>query len=130
MSRLVEVALPLPLFQTFTYSAPDDLANPVLPGSRVVVPLRGGREVGICVGESDPAAVPPARVRAILASPDREPALDAPMLELCRWVADYYVVPLGVALRCALPAALTGAAAPTPSVKTRRVAVVSRELPS
>ena len=128
--RLVEVALPLPLFQTFTYSVPDTLANPVLPGSRVVVPLRRGKEVGVCVGESDPGAAPPVKVRAVLASPDREPALDAPMLELCRWIAEYYVVPLGVAMRCALPAALTGAAAPTPSVKTRRVAVVSRELPS
>ena len=130
MPRLVDVALPLPLFQTFTYSVPDTLANPVSAGSRVVVPLRGGKEIGVCVGESDPAVAPPPRVRAILAAPDREPAVDAPLLELCRWIAEYYIVPLGVALRSALPAALTGAAAPSPSVKTRRVAAVARDLPS
>ena len=129
-ARLVEIALPLPLFQTFTYSVPDTIDNPVVAGSRVVVPLRGGKEVGVCVGESEPGAAPPARVRAILESPDREPVVDAPMLELCRWIAEYYVVPLGVALRSAIPAALTGAAAPTPAVKTRRVAVAARELPS
>ena len=128
--RLVEVALPLPLFQTFTYSVPDSLAHPVVAGSRVVVPLRGGKEIGICVGEHDPEVAPPARVRAILAAPDREPAVDPAMLELCRWIAEYYVVPLGVVLRSALPAALTGAAAPSPAVKTRRVAVVARDLPS
>src|SRR5688500_7226823 len=128
--RLVEVALPLPLFQTFTYGVPDALADPVVAGSRVVVPLRGGKEIGICVGESDPAVAPPAKVRGILAAPDREPAVDPPLLELCRWIAEYYVVPIGVALRSALPAALAGAAAPTPAVKTRRVAVVGRDLPS
>jgi len=28
------------------------------------------------------------------------------MLDLCRWIAEYYVTPLGVALRCALPHAM------------------------
>ena len=52
-TRFVQVALPLPLFQTFTYAVEDGLANPISVGSRVVVPLRNDREVGICVGLSD-----------------------------------------------------------------------------
>jgi primosomal protein N' (replication factor Y) (superfamily II helicase) len=52
------------------------------------------------------------------------------MLELCRWMAEYYVAPLGVALRSVLPAALTGAAVPVPAQKTRRVAAITRELES
>src|SRR5579859_2742066 len=48
--RFVQVALPLPLFQNFTYAVEDGLSNPVVVGSRVVVPLRNGREIGICVG--------------------------------------------------------------------------------
>ena len=51
--RFIEVALPLPLFQTFTYAVEDGLANPVAIGSRVIVPLRNGKEVGICIGVSD-----------------------------------------------------------------------------
>jgi len=39
-TRFVQVALPLPLFQTFTYAVEDGLANPITVGSRVVVPLR------------------------------------------------------------------------------------------
>src|SRR5205823_13550037 len=42
----------------------------------------------------------------------------------------YYVVPLGVALKCALPAALSGADDPVPAQKKRRVARIVRELPS
>ena len=45
--RLVEVALPLPLHQTFTYSVKEEAGNPLLPGSRVVVPLRRARAIGI-----------------------------------------------------------------------------------
>ncbi|HVE79511.1 MAG TPA: DEAD/DEAH box helicase, partial [Gemmatimonadaceae bacterium] len=127
---LVEVALPLPLFHTFTYEVPDGLRNPVVPGSRVVVPLRKGREVGVVLGEGDGAGVGRGKLRPLLDAPDREPALDAAMLALCRWVAEYYVVPIGMAMRCALPGLLTGAATPTPARRTRRVAAIRLELPS
>ena len=43
----------IPLFQTFTYAVEDGLANPIKIGSRVVVPLRKDKEVGICVGLTD-----------------------------------------------------------------------------
>ena len=62
--------------------------------------------------------------------PDPEPAVSPAILALCRWVAEYYVVPIGLALRCALPLMLTGAAVPTPPQKTRRVAAIRRHLPS
>ena len=51
--RLVEVALPLPLHQTFTYAVKEEPGNPLLPGSRVVVPLRQAKAIGICLGASD-----------------------------------------------------------------------------
>ncbi|HEY3133216.1 MAG TPA: primosomal protein N' [Gemmatimonadaceae bacterium] len=128
-TRFVQVALPLPLFQTFTYAVEDGLANPITVGSRVVVPLRNDREVGICVGLTDIS--PLKRMpKAVLESPDSQPAVGGSLLELCRWMADYYVVPLGVVLRTALPAALTGADAPTPSRKTRRIVRLGAEIPS
>ena len=70
------------------------------------------------------------KYKDVLAAPDEAPSVDPPMLALCRWIADYYVVPLGVALRCALPAALTGAAAPVPARKTQRVLQIGLEIPS
>jgi primosomal protein N' (replication factor Y) len=125
---LVDVALPLPLFRTFTYEVGGDVAARAAIGHRVVVPFRGRKQLGVVVGAgAAPAGV---RIQPIVEAPDEVPVLSAAMLALCRWIAEYYVVPLGVALRSALPAALTGAAAPVPSQKTRRVVVIRRDLPS
>ena len=75
------------------------------------------------------------RVRAVTPKaihdvPDAEPAVTGELLTLCRWIAEYYVVPLGVALRCALPALLTGAGAPEPSQRTHRVVTLARHVES
>jgi primosomal protein N' (replication factor Y) (superfamily II helicase) len=127
--KFAEIALPLPLFQNFTYAVEEGLANPVVVGSRVVVPLRNKREVGICLGVSDASPLK-RKPKAVLESPDAEPAIGRSLLDLCKWMADYYIVPLGVALRTALPAALTGAEDPHPSRKTQRVVRVGVGIPS
>jgi primosomal protein N' (replication factor Y) len=125
---LIAVALPLPLFRTFTYRVPDGLRGSVAPGSRVLVPFRSGKEIGLVVGAAEP--VEGGKYKDVLEAPDDAPVMDAPMLALGRWIAEYYIVPLGVALRSMLPAALTGAKVPVPVRKTRRVAQIRRDLPS
>jgi primosomal protein N' (replication factor Y) len=127
--QYVEVALPLPLFHPFTYLVDAAPRHPLVAGARVVVPFRHRHAIGICVATGSP---PPARgtAKPILDVPDAEPALDAPMLALCHWIAEYYAVPLGVALRTALPVLLTGAAAPIPARKTHRIAVLREDEPS
>jgi primosomal protein PriA-like protein len=89
--QYVEVALPLPLFHPFTYVVDGAPRHPLVPGTRVVVPFRNRKAIGICVATGSP---PPARgiAKAVLDVPDAEPALDGPMLALCRWIADYYAV--------------------------------------
>jgi len=125
---LVDVALPVPLFRTFTYRVPDGLTGSVTPGSRVVVPFRNRKELGLVVGIAEPRDG--MKLKDVVEAPDTAPVMDAPLLELCRWIADYYIVPLGIALRSALPAALTGASVPVPVRKTRRTARIIRELPT
>ena len=125
---LVDVALALPLFRTFTYRVPDELTGSVTPGSRVVVPFRNRKQLGIVVGPG--AARGPGKTKDVLDAPDAAPVMSEQMIALCRWIADYYVSPLGVVLRSALPAALTGAESPVPPRKTRRVAEITGELPS
>ncbi len=128
--RLVDVALPLPLFRSFTYAVEGETRHPLVPGSRVVVPVRGGRAVGYCLGESDGAALGSAKPKAIIDVPDAEPAFRPDLLAVCRWMSDYYVSPPGLVLRAALPAALGASKRPEPSVKARRMLVLARELPS
>jgi len=125
---LVDVALPLPLFRSFTYSVPDEQRHRARVGMRAVVPFRSTTALGVIVGEGAPREG--IKYKAVRELPDTEPVVSANILALCRWLAEYYLVPLGVALRTALPAALTGAAEPTPSQKTRRVANVARSLDS
>src|SRR5919112_489694 len=124
---LLDVSLPLPLFRTFSYRVPEGLTGSVEAGSRVLVPFRNKREIGIVLGPAEPREG--VKYKDVIAAPDEGPSVDAPMLELCRWIAEYYIVPLGVALRCALPAALTGAGAPIPARKPRRVLQIGHELP-
>ncbi len=121
----IEVALALPLFQTFTYVS----EVPVTAGMRVVVPFRRNRTIGICVGTTEVAPTMRAAPRAVLDVPDAAPVLAPAMLALCGWIAEYYVVPLGLVLRTALPAALLGAAS-KPAPKIQRVARLAREMPS
>ena len=127
--RLIDVALPVPLFQTFTYAVGNEIPTAVQPGARVVVPFRKGKEMGVCLG---PAEAAPAKVvpKSVIGVPDAEPAFTPAQLAVCRWIADYYIAPLGVVLRGALPALLTGAAAPQPAEKTQRIVSLRRDLPS
>ncbi|NJD18202.1 MAG: primosomal protein N', partial [Gemmatimonadetes bacterium] len=124
MSTRVEVALPLPIYRTFTYGAE---AVPPPVGARVLVPFRGERRIGWVVGPGEGGAI--RGLKSVLAVLDDEPTVTGDVLALCRWMADYYVTPLGVALRSALPAVLSDPSrSAAPPVKTRRVVRLTREL--
>ena len=124
----VTVALPLPLFRNFTYEVDDADASRARVGMRAVVPFRNRREIGVIVEVAGaPNGVTP---KPVFALPDTEPVLSDELLRLCRWISDYYVVPLGLAIRTVLPAALGSHTAPEPSRKTRRVASLGVALES
>ena len=84
---LIDVALPLPLFRAFSYRLPDGLAGSVEPGSRVLVPFRNKREIGIVIGPAEPREG--VKYKEVIAAPDDAPSVDPPMLALCQWIAEY-----------------------------------------
>ena len=98
----VEVALPLPLARTFTYAIH---GPPPPPGTRVLVPFRREEKVGWVVGPGAKEAVP--GIRSVLDILDDTPSVPAEILALSRWMADYYLAPLGMVLRGALPSVLS-----------------------
>src|SRR6478672_543926 len=126
---LVEVALPVPLFQTFTYALDPAAERVPEAGSRVVVPFRNKKEIGICLGPSDGSHLKQ-KAKRVIEVPDFAGVLSGPMIELCKWISDYYIVPLGVVLRTALPASLTGAEKPRPQRKTQRIVRLREDLPT
>ena len=126
--RCVAVALPVPLFRTFTYRVPDGMAMPAI-GQRVLVPFRASRAIGVVLEH----VAPPEGItlKSVLAVPDETPALPAPLLHTARWIAEYYAAPVGITVRAMLPTALTTATSPTPSRKTvRLVRIVENALES
>lgn len=100
----VQVALlGFPFLEPFTYAVPD--AHSIVPGLAVVVPL-GSRQVTGVVTVGPVEAAPttdPAKIRFILQVLDEVPVCDTSMLQLTKWVADYYVCGWGEVLRAALP---------------------------
>lgn len=108
---LAEVALPLPIFRTFTYEVPPELRGRAEPGMRVLVPFGRGDRVGWIDRLRD--GEPGEETKAISALLDPRPSLPPALLNVCRWVADYYIASLGQVVRSALPAALSGVTAET-----------------
>jgi len=102
----VRVALPLPLFDPYTYRVPETLADRVRPGARVVVPVRRQEMVGIVVEAG--ADAPAMEAKEILAVPDPEPAITEPLLGTADWIARYYGAPGGLVLRAMLPSGMWG----------------------
>lgn len=132
-SRLVEVALPLPMPRTFTYRLEGetrgaDAVGPegVQPGCRVEVPFGPRRLVGWVVGPSEKEDGP--RIRSVHRVLESQPSADGELLRLARWIADYYLSSTGLVLRTALPNPL--AVVGGDRVRTRRVARLTRELPT
>ena len=111
MTSFARVAVPRPLHQTFLYRIPDSLKAEIKPGCRVVVPFGHKQLIGwVDALEQQPETLP-SKIREILDVPDCEPVLSPKLLELCRWVSRYYVAPLGLTFRAALPARLTSESA-------------------
>ena len=102
--RLVNVALPLPSFEPFTYSIPESLADKIIAGNRVIVPFGKTFKTGVVIGF--PADTPLKTVKEIIDLADNDPPLPKNLLELCKWISDYYCCPLGETLATAHPAGM------------------------
>jgi len=101
MVRTCEVALPLPLRTSFTYRVPDALDELAVTGARVVVPFRNRSMLGVILERGNRADN--AELKEIAEVPDAVPALSPRLIELGRWVASYYLAPIGETLRAMLP---------------------------
>ena len=99
-------------------------------GARVRVPI-GNRTVTGCVVESPARNATPADDRGVRLQPDlkeiievldAEPFLPPAVVELCQWVADYYLAGIGDAIAVALP---PGAREKASGFRTRRTAALT-----
>ena len=107
---LVDVILPLPLADTYTYRLPQRLHDRVSVGSRVVVPF-GSKKIYSAIVVSvhaphTPASPLPPNLKEAIDVLDGAPVLLPAQLWLWRWIADYYLCTLGEVYKAALPSGL------------------------
>jgi primosomal protein N' (replication factor Y) (superfamily II helicase) len=102
MPVFCDVALPVPLDVTFTYIIGD--VAPVV-GGRVLVPFGQGQGKTLSgivtrIHDEKPSAKVIKRVAQVI---DTEPVLDERLIALGRWIAGYYLAPIGEVLQTMLP---------------------------
>jgi primosomal protein N' (replication factor Y) len=101
--KIIEVAVPLPIENTFHYGAPSELCRRMAVGVRVLVPFGRRKITAYVVGlpaESNE------ELRDVLEVLDEDPLFTEQELELFRWSARYYFHPLGEVIKAALPAGI------------------------
>ncbi len=116
MPLFCDVALAVPLDMVFTYAIPPGM-EPVV-GGRVLVPFRQQRMSGIVVELHDrlpqssasrdsqgnaSGSVSQVKIKKVIEALDLTPVLDEQLLKLGKWIADYYLAPIGEVFRTMLP---------------------------
>jgi primosomal protein N' (replication factor Y) len=99
MPQFCDVALPVPLDVVFSYRIPED-TQPIV-GGRVLVPFRQQRLSGVVVELHD--REPSVSTKSLVSVLDSQPVLDDQLMRLGKWIAGYYLAPLGEVLRSMVP---------------------------
>src|SRR5205085_7990804 len=120
LPQFAHVAVPVHLRKLFTYRLPASMQRSAQVGSRVMVQLGPKATAGYIV-----ALIPRLRtgtslieseIKDIQELLDVDPPLTPEVLEITRWVADYYAAPWGEVMRAALPAGINASVEQTVSI--------------
>ncbi|MCE8901724.1 primosomal protein N' [Bacteroides fragilis] len=106
MKKYVDVILPLPLPRCFTYSLPDEGAEEVQIGCRVVVPFGRKKYYTAIVRNVHHYAPTEYEVKEISTVLDTSPILLPGQFRFWEWLADYYLCTQGDVYKAALPSGL------------------------
>ncbi|MBQ8672877.1 MAG: primosomal protein N' [Bacteroides sp.] len=106
MQKFVDVILPLPLHTCFTYLLPDEMADEVQVGCRVVVPF-GKKKFYTAIVQHIHFQRPEGyEVKEVTALLDASPLLLPLQFRFWAWLADYYLCTQGDVYKAALPSGL------------------------
>ncbi len=114
-NHTIRVAFQSAADMEFDYAVPDDLW-PIQLGRRVQVPFgkHNKLQTAFCVGvdmctDNETTAQKsqkPFKLKHVCAIVDTEPLIDDLLIQLARWISEYYVCPLGQVLAAMVPAAV------------------------
>lgn len=98
----IDIILPIPTLNTFTYCIPEAYENDVRIGKRVVVQF-GAKKFYTGIIFSIHSGPTSGQVKGILTILDKLPIIDPIHLKLWKWIADYYMCSLGEIYKAAIP---------------------------
>lgn len=101
MPSIARVVVQLSLNREFDYRIPPSLEGQVRVGTPVVVPFGKGSARGYVVGL--PAQSPHPKLKPITSVIGKKSLISPPLLELARWMSDYYLAPVEQAVAAVLP---------------------------
>lgn len=108
MYKFIDVILPLPLADTYTYSIPPEQMGKVVVGCRVIVPLGKKKHYTALVERLHNDAPKEYNVRPFDELLDETPIVTSKQLELWQWLSKYYICSLGEIFKAAVPQGLKG----------------------
>jgi primosomal protein N' (replication factor Y) len=105
--QYAEVAVPVHVLSTFIYRLPLPLRQLAQPGSRIVVPFGRKLVTGYIVALLDDlrpgTSLQESDIKEAADVLDAVPLVTPELLELTRWVSEYYLAPWGEVIKAALP---------------------------
>jgi len=102
----VDVILPLPLPQLFTYSVPENLKELTITGKRVVIQF-GGKKVYTAIIASIHNKKPEHyQTKDIISVLDDQPIVNELQFQFWNWISQYYQCAPGEVMKAALPSGL------------------------
>lgn len=104
--KFVDVILPLSLPRLYTYSVPDEFADGVESGKRVVVQFGKKKLYSAIIYNVHEKAPEKYQTKNILQVIDDVPLVIPTQIRFWEWMADYYMCSVGEVMKAALPSAL------------------------
>ena len=105
--KFVEVAVPLHVAQTFTYRLTPEQSLNAKPGARISVPFGRKLLTAYIIALHDEVStelnLANVEIKEAQSLVDIEPVCTEEILQLARWVAEYYACPIGEVIKAALP---------------------------
>lgn len=108
-NKYAKIAVPLPVEGVFDYLVPQELRADIKIGQRVWIAFgRSKKIIGYVTGLCASSAIQgqKIKIKEIISVIDQEPILGADIIELCKWVGEYYFCSWGEALSAAVPGGL------------------------
>lgn len=99
--QFARVVVPGPFKEPLIYGVPESLQERIVPGLRVIVPLQKRTVTGILLESVSENILN--QTKNIVGLLDDQPFLDDHLLQLAKWISQYYIAPLGEVIASMLP---------------------------